>query len=829
MNPAGRAEDVSLPPEVAERIDRLCDQFEAVWKAGRRPKLEEYLGSTEAHERQALLRELVALELGYRLKRGEKPQLDEYALRFAEHLSVIRRVFADVATPSGQAELHENRQIIICCPAGHRLKVKASHVGRKVRCPICRRTVEVTEPETHRSYQEVVETRQEEKPRSGPAPIENPGRYELLEKVGEGGYGAVYKAWDPQLQRVVAVKVPRFDVPRDKLPNAIERFLREARAAARVRHPNVCPIYDVGQQGDTPYAVMAYIDGPPLSQAMKGRRFTVAEAVTVVRKVAVALQAVHARGIVHRDLKPGNVLVDPNGEPMLTDFGLARPLEESQNLTQPGTAVGTPAYMSPEQAAGQLDQVGPWTDVYSLGVVLYQFLTGRLPFEGPAHTILHKIIHESAPLPSTLRPDLNPALENIILKAMAREPGSRYKSAQAFADALGTLDLPRRPSVAHFPELATTADLPAQAEGRCMATPVPSRGGESAGTPTQGRQRTPYGPSVRKLIARRWKIISLGTAALLVLGGFLLALQIKVRVKDKEGRVSAELTVPEGAEVEVEQGGKIAVTVRTPAEPRVSAPSRQPNDVTTSQPRRRKPTPIVIPHEPLPKLPAGTPLSPLALVTNPAPIKGVRSWTIETREQRGWVDAVGYSPDGRLLAAGGEDGMIRLWDTSTRQLLRVLVGHGGLVQALAWSPDSRVLATGAKDPDTSVRLWEAGSGRALATLHGHAYGIQDLAWFYGWLPAAWTRPCGYGMVTPGNCFRLCRGIQMRFGVWPGRQTATLWRAECNKQRGCLVRSQDRKSEMIVAFAFGTPAASCSVPRGRAGTVMPLLGALVVTF
>jgi hypothetical protein len=203
-----------------------------------------------------------------------------------------------------------------------------------------------------------------------------------------------------------------------------------------VLHPHVCPIFDVGEQDGQPFIVMAYLDGPSLAERLaKGRFEDVALAVKIVEQLLTALAAVHIHGIVHRDLKPGNVLFDAAGRAVLTDFGLARP-EEAEPLTSEGVAVGTPSYMAPEQAAGRRDRIGPWTDLYSLGVLLYQMVTGRLPFKGSMLEVLHRIVYEEPQPPTQFRPELDPALEAVILKALRKEPGDRYQTAADFGTAL---------------------------------------------------------------------------------------------------------------------------------------------------------------------------------------------------------------------------------------------------------------------------------------------------------------------------------------------------------------------------------------------------------
>jgi hypothetical protein len=264
------------------------------------------------------------------------------------------------------------------------------------------------------------------------------GRYRILGLLGAGGMGTVYRAHDPQLDREVALKFPRFDGPPEEVARRIERFRREARAAARVLHASVCPIFDVGEHEGRLFVVMALVEGESLAQrlAARGRYDDVREAVALIRQVLDGLAAIHTRGIVHRDLKPANILLDHDGRAVVTDFGLARPEAEAGQLTSEGVILGTPAYMAPEQAAGQSERIGPATDVYSLGVVLYQMLTGRPPFIGTVPAVLAQILRDEPPPPRAFRPDLDPALEAVLLRALRKDPAERYPDAQTFAKAL---------------------------------------------------------------------------------------------------------------------------------------------------------------------------------------------------------------------------------------------------------------------------------------------------------------------------------------------------------------------------------------------------------
>jgi serine/threonine protein kinase len=262
------------------------------------------------------------------------------------------------------------------------------------------------------------------------------GRYEIIGPLGQGGMGSVYRARDPQLDRYVALKVPYFEGPPDRQAIARRRFLREARAAARVRHPQVCPIHDVGEQDGIPYVVMALVEGCSLADHLRkqGRFSDCREAVRLAAQIAEALQAVHAQGILHRDLKPGNILLDGKGQALLADFGLARFDDDVDCLTAAGVVVGTPAYMAPEQRDPSIGPIDVRTDLYSLGVVLYQMLTGVLPKSGPGLPGLIRDPEQTPP--SAHRQDIDPKLEAVVLQVMSRDPAKRFADGAQLAAAL---------------------------------------------------------------------------------------------------------------------------------------------------------------------------------------------------------------------------------------------------------------------------------------------------------------------------------------------------------------------------------------------------------
>jgi serine/threonine protein kinase len=333
---------------------------------------------------------------------------------------------------------------------------------------------------------------------AGCAPAEMPqqfGRYRIKKKLGGGGMGRVYLVANTELQREEALKVPHFESGGD--PTLRERFLREARAAARLDHPNLCPVYDVGELGGVCYLTMRYLQGKPLSD-YAGHALPPRKAVEIVLKLALALEYAHSKGVIHRDLKPSNVMLCPGTGPVILDFGLAKQtLQLDEKLTRTGTVLGTPRYMPPEQARGELDRMGPASDVYSVGVILFELLTGRVPFEGPPAVVLANLLCSATPLPSHLQPGLPAALDAICAKALAKEPEQRFASTKAFAAALLEVlrTIPAKDSAANPPtatvEIAET--IPPTTRSRPGKRPPPII------SPRQPRSK-PSGASVRTAI-----------------------------------------------------------------------------------------------------------------------------------------------------------------------------------------------------------------------------------------------------------------------------------------------------------------------------------------
>ncbi len=313
-----------------------------------------------------------------------------------------------------------------------------------------------------------------------PPPLQTLGRYRLVRVLGRGSMGVVYEALDERLGRTVAVKT----VLRSHLDNEstshdyAARFVREAQAAARLSHPNIVTVYDFGEHDDLSYIVMEFVSGRELADLFRsGHRFTLVEALQIMAELLDALAYAHAQGVVHRDIKPANVLVDQAGRVKLADFGVARLSSGATDRTMPGTLVGTPQYMSPEQILGQ--GVGSRTDIFAAGVVLYQFLTGRQPFQGGGmFEVQRRILQEEPKPPSQVFTGLPAALDAIVSRALAKLPEDRYETAAAFALDLRRVAaefLPQAPHQQPRPGPATSAGVNLQLQATApTASPSPA-------------------------------------------------------------------------------------------------------------------------------------------------------------------------------------------------------------------------------------------------------------------------------------------------------------------------------------------------------------------
>ncbi len=370
---------------------------------------------------------------------------------------------------------------------------------------------------------------------TGPFPIML-GQYRVLKNIGQGAMGAVYVADDIRLGRKVALKVPLAAVV--ERPDHLDRFTREARASARLRHHNICPVYEVNEQDGIQYIAMAFIEGQPLLEVLrKNRRYSGKQIAVTIRKIALALEVAHRAGIVHRDLKPANIMIDKEGEPIVMDFGLARQMHsvDQVQLTKEGVILGTPAYMSPEQVRSELKRIGPASDIYSLGVILYELLCGSHPFRGPLMTVLMNVADKniSPRKPSEIRANCDPQLEAICMRMISKRIADRYSSMKDVAAALSQYIKTGQTA----PEISTTEPPvnPTPAEPVAIAAVTPPPQINSLQTESGGISKPPR---------RRVGVL---------FGGFLAALLagvIIITITNRNGSQST-LTVPDTSKVDI--------------------------------------------------------------------------------------------------------------------------------------------------------------------------------------------------------------------------------------------------------------------------------------
>ena len=505
-------------------------------------------------------------------------------------------------------------------------------------------------------------------------------RYEITDVLGRGGMGVVYKARQPGLDRTVALKM----ILAGELAGAEEvaRFLTEAKAVAQLNHPNIVQIYETGEYhassrgAPLPYFTLEYVGGGSLAGRLNRTPQPPAAAADFIRMLAEAVHYAHGQGVVHRDLKPTNILLAATDgaaaspltlQPKIADFGLAKLADDPAGRTVTGRVLGTPSYMAPEQAAGLVKEIGPSADVYALGAILYEVLTGHPPFKGETPIDTLDLVRTEEPVsPRRLQPKVPRDLDTICLKCLRKAPGDRYPSAQALAD-----------------------DLKRFVEGRpILARPV--------GRPERFRRWCGRNPGVAALIGGIWfsLLSGIGTSTYFMVRAFDEAertRQSEQQVREEKDRSNHRLYLAEfrGA-YQKWKDGHLRQALQTLDELTPQTGDEDLRGFEWYYLRR---------------------LCEQCLRT----LTG----------HNGGVNAVAYAPDGSRLASAGADGTIRLWDRTDRLPVQVIAAHTGSVNALTYSPDGRSLAS--VGDDGVVKVWSLTSPSRCAILAGHRGRVRGVA------------------------------------------------------------------------------------------------------
>ncbi|HEV3259344.1 MAG TPA: protein kinase [Gemmataceae bacterium] len=668
------------------------------------------------------------------------------------------------------------------CPQGHQWQPNengpAPATGAMAVCPICglagQASAALAETVTFRPAPPGVsagDAAQTLPPTGPPAMPAAHGKtvtgYEIYGELGRGGMGIVYKARQLKAERLVALKMILAGAHAGA--QDLARFRTEAQAVARLQHPNIVQVYEVGEQDGLPFFSLEFVEGGSLAARLDGTPWPARKAAALVETLARAVHAAHAKGIVHRDLKPGNVLLTADGQPKVTDFGLAKRLDRA-GQTQTGAIMGTPSYMAPEQAGGfsrdpqgSAGGIGPAADVYALGAILYELLTGRPPFRAETRldTVLQVVSQEPVP-PRQLQPKTPADLETVCLKCLQKDPARRYTAAAALAEDLGRF-LAGRPVLARpvgrgerlwrwcrrNPALATTAGLALLAtagalvilavavvlvsQSRNEAIGLAADNNARAETEAGLRQQAQW-DAANRAFEQAYTMCQYEDAGvgLLWLAQSLEAAQ-KAKAADVErsiryhlGGWSRDLHPPLAAVLQ-HQGPVWAVAFSPDGKTVLTGSA----DYTARlwEARTAKPLGPPLQHRNRVTAVAFSPDGKTVLTGSSDAT--AQLWEAATGKTLGLpiqhqlVTAVAFSPDGKTVLTGSENGTARLWLAATGKPLAPPLQHQGKVWAVAFSPDSKAVLTGSGD--STARLWEAATGKALGPPLRHQGFVQAVA------------------------------------------------------------------------------------------------------
>ncbi len=710
---------MSSDPTYAPTVDEDARRrFEAAWRAGKPEPIEHFLPVEDHSHFLATLEELAAIEMEFLWKAAppadgtppaeSPPRVEAYLARFPRlnRPEIIRRLL---------------RQELI----------------------LRRRRGEHPSAEGFRARFPGVVAEGSELERTLATEAAAPGRlaglpgYENLEEIGRGGMGVVYKARQAGLNRLVALKMILAGGRASAAARA--RFQTEAEAVASLRHPNIVQIYEIGEHDGLPFISLEFVEGGSLAQKTGHKPQPPRAAAETVEVLARAVHFAHGRGVVHRDLKPANVLLTADGVPKITDFGLARRLEVDSGQTKTGEILGTPSYMAPEQAAPGPEAVGPPADVYALGAILYELLTGRPPFQGAtAYDVLVQTASAEPAPPRRLAPRTPADLETICLKCLQKEPQRRYSSAEALADDLRRFlsdrTIQARPAGTgerlwrwrrRNPVLASVAALAVAALvglvalsigfGAYQGQAADALRREQAKTETALRKSELL--SVRLTLDQGLTLCEEGNPA----DGMLWLARSLAMLPD--GADDLDHTIRANLGAWARRTPQLRMTVQQDDEVLAAAFSPDGKTFLTGGVDRTARLWDAATGEFLRRLNHAGPVTAVAFSPDGQTIltasddRTVRLWGADSRApgrtltHPGAVRAAAFSPDGKRILTGCQDGAARLWNADTGDLIREDFKHAGPVLAVAFSPDGAKVLTGGDDK--TARLWEAGTGRLL--------------------------------------------------------------------------------------------------------------------
>ena len=650
-------------------LEGVLQDFEAAWKRGERPDLGGCLVGSGTN-RLALLIELLHVDLEYRVAAGESACMQRYLERFPE-LEATPKIVVDLLLGE-----------FLACDRRGAAPVVDSFIApfTPYESDFRARLDSVRRGGTQVNSLDLTNQGIEIRPAGTPWQPEVPG-HTILERIGRGGMGVVYLARHKALDRHVALKMLVAGAHAGE--EELARFQIEAQAVARLDHPNIVNIYEIGEHQRLPYFSIEYCPGGSLDARLKQNPLAAGPAAELVETLARAMASAHEQGVIHRDLKPANVLLTLDGTPKITDFGLAKRVGADSGQTQTESIVGTPCYMAPEQAWGESKRVGPAADIYALGAILYDCLTGRPPFKG-ANTLetLDQVRSREPIPPRQLVASIPADLETICLKCLRKEPTKRYESAGALAD-----------------------DLKRWLTGK----PIRAR---PVGRLERGFKWMKRNPVVSAL---------LGSIVLLVISA-----SIAIYVKYLDAKESEARAIANEKEARKQEGEAIRqATIAKDNEETANAALRDLKhnsalDKIQLAQAAFNSNNIPVAHERLDQVPPE-----------------LRKWEwhyLKTHFTGGLctlyghtnqIECVAFSPDGSRIVTSSRDGTARVWSARAGLPLLELKGHTGAVTGAAFSPNGLQIVTG--NTDGTARIWDARTGTTIHVLTGHKLQVLGVA------------------------------------------------------------------------------------------------------